>query len=152
MQPRFRHPALEVRDEAIEHPEILLGERISGTPVRCAETKFQVGTRRDIAVPAGRDVPVRALHDDEQLALPQTVDQVVGLSDVTDDREVVAVVIEQHGVVRRDESVGVLLTSVAQGFRSTRRRSSATSVIAKLGFWRMRPSLRERHAWHCGHQ
>ena len=48
---------------------------------------------------------MRALHDDEQLALPQPVDQVVGLADMADDREVVAVVVEQHGVVRGDETV-----------------------------------------------
>ena len=48
---------------------------------------------------------MRALHDDEQLALPQAVDHVVGLADVADDREVVALLVEQHGVVRRDQSV-----------------------------------------------
>ncbi len=48
---------------------------------------------------------MRALHDDEELALAEAVDQVVGLADVPDDREVVAVLVEQHGVVRRDEAV-----------------------------------------------
>ena len=116
------------------------GERISGTPERCAETKFHVGTLCDVAVPAGRDVAVRTLHDDHQLALPQPVDHVVGLADVAHDREVVALLVEQHGVVRRDEPVGGAADGVIHGFRSMRRRSSATSVIAKLGFWRMHPA------------
>ena len=48
---------------------------------------------------------MRTLHDDEQLALPETVDHVVRLADVADDGEVVALLVEQHGIVRGDESV-----------------------------------------------
>ena len=53
-------------------------------PDRCAETKFQVGTQA-VAVPAGRDVAVRALDDDEQLVLAEPVDQLVRPADVADD-------------------------------------------------------------------
>ena len=80
---------------------------------------------------------MRALHDDEQLALAQSVDHVVGLADMPDDREVVAVLVEQHRVVRGDEPVGRVADEGHPGVRSMSRRSSVTSVIAKLGFWRM---------------
>ena len=46
------------------------------------------------------------LHDDQELALPQAVDHVVGLADVSHDREVVTVLIEQDGVVGCHQTIG----------------------------------------------
>ncbi|MNJ02081.1 hypothetical protein D3C73_1619120 [compost metagenome] len=59
-----------------------------------------------IAVPAGRDVAVRPLEDDEHLPLAHPVDLVIRPPDMTHDGEVIAIVVEQHRVVRRDEPVG----------------------------------------------
>ncbi len=118
--------------------------------------KFHVGHVRGVAVPAGRDVAVRALHDHEQLALSEAVDQIVGPADVADDREVVAVLIEQHGVVRGDESVvggaderhpRIRVDQPAE-FGDIRHREAGVLAHAVS----LRADSDRAHAWQDGHQ
>jgi hypothetical protein len=94
---------LEVVGQPAEHLVVLLGVEDLG---RAVQVRGDVVPRRDEVaggVPAGRDVVVRPLHDDEQLVLTELVQLVVRAAEVAVDGEVVAALVQQDGVVRGDE-------------------------------------------------
>jgi hypothetical protein len=133
--------ALEARDEPIEHTEVLFGVEDLRRATEMNRDEVPRRHARTLAVPPGRDVAVRTLHDDEQLALAQTQDRIIGLSDMPDDGEVITVLVEEHCIVRGHKPLLGPAHERPQGWSSMTRRSSPTSVIAKLGFCLISRSL-----------
>ena len=66
-------------DQPAEHPRgSPRRSRISGTPREVRRRRSSTSARRLIVVPAGRDVPVRALHDDEEFVRSESMDHSSG--------------------------------------------------------------------------
>ena len=71
---------------------------------------------------------MRPLDDNQQLVLAELVHLFVGPTDVRDDRELLAILLEQDRIVRRDQAGRRFETSIAQGFSRIRRLISSSSV------------------------
>ena len=140
-QPGLRHPALESRDEPLEHHEVLLGREQLGDAGEVRRDEVPGGHVRGVAVPAGRDVAVRVPAPRRAARAPRVRGS--GRRGGRRARRSSGRRGPRRGAprsaTRRDPS-SVALTRVIHGFASISRRSSATSVIAKLGFWRMPPA------------